>query len=554
MIPPKMRDPAGFWVPMARSTCVLIALALLAAGQERPCVELAGRGQTWKSDPGPALCETRELAAIHDGERYRRIDIGITGEAQGAIAREGARGAYFTTAPEFVFVQTGNPQWQPATVRYEAAEGMGVTLLLPGQQRWNGKLFLTAHGAGRSHAAGNLKPWDSRVSSNAPLEDLTRYELLMLEKGYAVAKTHRSSDKKRGDCAVRLADGGERAGYNITETPHILLDFLAIARGALEREMGAPVKRAYFYGHSAGGRNGRLANYIPGLNRGGGGSVIDGFLIDDAGAGLWLPVLWEGGEDRLLMRGQDRAQFMPQMDITHLLYNALKDEPSPEWVSSSYLMNKRRNVELLKEKGLAAKHRYYEVLGVSHSGGESPRGQPGDVRSIALWRLFDGLIDRLDEWVETGQAPPENWSDDAALAERAEGTGALGAVALPEVACPLGVYFQYPASLGEKGIGNTGFASFDARKEEPLDGRGVFVDMNRNGYHDRRESVEAAWRRLGLLGARGRFTREAYVGCIERAAMNLVVAGLFSEASARDYVAAAREATLPGPAVMRTAP
>ena len=43
----------------------------------------------------------------------------------------------------------------------------------------------------------------------------------------------------------------------------------------------------------------------------------------------------------------------------------------------------------------------------------------------------------------------------------------------------------------------------NARKAglEPLDWRGALVDMNENGVRDERESVEAAWRRLGLLGA-----------------------------------------------------
>jgi hypothetical protein len=107
------------------------------------------------------------------------------------------------------------------------------------------------------------------------------------------------------------------------------------------------------------------------------------------------------------------------------------------------------------------------------------------------------------------------------------------------------VYHPYPAVLGEDGVGTTGFAAFDGQSEEPLDGRGVFVDMNRNGYHDYRESITEAWQRLGLLREGERFTREAYVECVSRAARALAQEGLLHSRVAKHYTEEAQTKELP---------
>lgn len=489
---------------------------------------------------GVEKIETQEIRGAHAGRSYRRVDVGLTGTARGFVADGGVRGGYFTSAPDFVFMQTGsNANWRPGVVRYEAAKGTGFALILPvDKKQWNGKLYFTVHGAGASFAKGSLKAWNSRVSESEALADLTRYEQLMIEKGYAVAKSFRSSDKQKGDCQVRLDDGTVREGYNVTEMPHLLLEFSLLAQKMLTAEMGEGPRRSYWYGHSAGGRIGRLINYIPDLNRKPGGrAAFDGLLIDDAATGLWLPVLLRNGKDVLFQQPEDRKAFVPQIDVTHQLYIAQKDEPAPEWVSDSYLMNKWRHTQIIREKGLGEKHRMYEVRGVSHSGGESGKAA-GDVRILPLWKLMDSFIDRLDEWVERGVEPPPTRSDWKAL----EGKDAI---AMPEVACPVGVYFQYPVSRGTSGIGQTGFAAFDAKLLEPLDGRGVFVDMNRNGYQDYRESMEEAWRRLGLLAKGQTLNRESYVGCVQRSVDGLVGDRLLSSALGAQYVSVARDQAMP---------
>jgi hypothetical protein len=499
-------------------------------------------------DAGPDACFLAEMDTSLDGRGVARLDVGLNGSARGFTVSDGVRAAYFTTAPEFVFVQTGSTDdWQPATVRYSAETGTGFALLFP-KSGWNQKLWISVHGAGRSFAKETMAVWNQRVDAEDPLSDISLYEQQMLRRGFAVVKTFRSSDKQQGDCVATLDSGEVRAGMNITETPHIQLQWLGIAKRMLGKRLGTQPQRTYFYGHSAGGRNGRLINYKPGLNRAsGGGRHIDGFLIDDAGTGVWLPVLLEDGKDVLFASDDARRDFAPQIDVTHQQYLAFKDEPSPEWVSGSYLLNKWQNAKILQDKGLGEKHRMYEVRGVSHSGGEGNAGRQREgVSIIPLWRVMDGIIERLDAWVDSGESPPATRADWARLSgEDADGKPSSPAIATPEVACPLGVYYPYPSVLGTRGVGSTGFAAFDGSSEEPLDGRGVFVDMNRNGYHDYRETVEQAWRRLGLLQSGESFNRERYLSCVDQAVRHLEQDGFLTKATAQLYRDEARQQDLP---------
>jgi len=121
------------------------------------------------------------------------------------------------------------------------------------------------------------------------------------------------------------------------------------------------------------------------------------------------------------------------------------------------------------------------------------------------------------------------------------------AIALPEVACTLGLYYQYPLGVAEQSsYMYTGFASFDGQSLEPLDGRGVFVDMNLNRYLDHRESVDQAWHRLGLLKPGEKFSRSKYQACVEAAVDQLKQEKLITQRVAARYVQQASEVDLPG--------
>ena len=233
---------------------------------------------------------------------------------------------------------------------------------------------------------------------------------------------------------------------------------------------------------------------------------------------------------------------MPQLDISHQMYNNIWDHKMPAYMSLSYLDNKRRNAKALRDKGLApAKERMYEIRGISHSGGESyADGKRGAIEILDLSRAMDRFIDMLDAWVDKGVDPPPTRSDWAELGD-ANHDGAIEhpALAFPEIACPLGVY--YPT---EPASASTSFAAFTGEGLEPLDSKKVFVDMNRNGVWDYCETPTDAWRRLGLLQKNEELTREKYVACVQNAADQLRRDGFFSDKTAADYLERAKKVDL----------
>src|SRR5262252_6078490 len=114
--------------------------------------------------------------------------------------------------------------------RYEGATGHGLTILYPEDARnWNGKLFITAHGAGSYGAVGALVARDPTAKFN-PLADINRYVGLMIDKGYAVVHTMRSSDRTRGDVTVTLEDGTKLSNYNLSSHAGLITSWGQLAR------------------------------------------------------------------------------------------------------------------------------------------------------------------------------------------------------------------------------------------------------------------------------------------------------------------------------------
>jgi len=498
----------------------------------------------------------QEIAVTEAGQRFRRLDVGVSGTLEGWVVKEGPRGNHFTSHPEFAFSQSGNEYRRyHGTLRYEASKGTSFTLIYPeGETKWNRKLFFTVHGRSGSFYGGSLKPWNQNLDSSDPTGDLNDLERMMLAKGYAVAKTRRNAGAARGDPGlgpgdypVTLDDGEVVPGKNLNIHTGLLLDLVRLAENLIEQRLGARPRRTYWFGHSAGGMNGRLVNYVSGLNLDeNGDAIIDGFLHSDSGGGRYLPVLMEDGRDVLLMTEEDRRQFAKTIEITHLLYVSRMNVPGlPAWMSDSFLINKRLSAKVLKDKALGKMARMYEVQGVSHLPG-GLRSGTGDTVLLDLLPLMGGLVDLLDNWVERDTIPPPTRSDWLELGDAdGDGMNENSSLALPGVACPLGLYFPFPPSRGLGGATLTGFAEFDGKSLEPEDGRGVHVDMNLNRYLDHRESVEQAWHRLGLLAVGETFNRSKYQECVEKTVSGLKKDGLIGEEAAIRYIQEASKTAFP---------
>lgn len=505
--------------------------------------------------------EVGKILGVGQDRKYRRLDIGISGSVDGYTVTQGSRAVDFTSAPEFMFVQAGVTE-KPVhgVLKYEAAKGSSMTIFYPEDKAaWNGKLYLNVHGAGQSFRKGTLKAWDKYYDMSNPTSEINKLNKLMLVKGYAVAIPRRNSEfQTAGDYSVTLDDGTVLEGRNYTEFPDLVLDFARVAKNILKSRLGKQPSRTYWYGKSAGARLGRLLNYKSGINVDENGKpVVDGIYSDDSGAGVWLPVLYKDGKDVLLRTEKEKGQFVKMIELTHLLYNNERNDPAPDYVSTNFLLNKRKNAELLREKGLENKFRMYEIRGVSHDGGEGLVDQKrGDVEVIPLWHIEDAIIDMLDNWIDKGIEAPPTKSDWKKLGD-VNGDGIIEneAVALPEVACPLGVYYQYPPGR-PGGSGTTGFARFNGKDLEPLDGRTVrgdgpwyqvvsFVDMNLNGSRDLRETVTEAWQRMGLLKKSETFSREKYAACVKTAVSKLRKENFISEKVGNFYIEQATKGALP---------
>ncbi len=493
---------------------------------------------------GPESCLMLEAEIDFNGIDYRRIDMGLDGTAEGYVTLEGTYHEYLTNSPELIFEQAGTPgEHLLAIARYERMRGAAVLLMIPKSAAdWNGKLWVTAHGRGRSFRNGQLKMWNRYFDPTDPIAAFDKIQRVMLTKGYALAVTNRTSEQDIGEVIATLQDGTiiDFAAFN--DNAAIIKDFARLAENVIENRLGRKPERTFLYGHSAGARIARSINYTSGLNEDpDGNTLFDGFLMDDSATGLWLPVIMRDGRDVLFDAEEEKARFRPQVEIVHQMYTKVW-ERAPDrapWTTRAYLANKRINAKILQEKGLGDRFRVYEIRSMSHNGGERlpPNNRIGKARVLDVSLVIGGAIDVLEALADGNPAVLASKSDWHGIGD-IDGDGIIEhpAVAYPEVACPLGIFYPYPRS----GSGLTAFAGFTGTGVEPLDEAGVFVDMNRNGVWDFRETPSQAWQRLGLLAPGEPLTHQRYVECVDAAASALRDDGLFTGATASRYVDEAR--------------
>jgi hypothetical protein len=496
---------------------------------------------------GPESCLMQETELNYKGERYVRIDLGLNGTVEGYVTRDGDYNEYLTNAPELVFpqAQASDPQ-EPvfAVANYERARGSAVLLLYPKSEKdWNGKLWVTAHGRGRSFNNGSLKIWHKYLDPQNPMANFNKLQKAMLSLGYAVAVTRRTSEERVGEIIATLSDGTVVDWVAFNDSHSLIKDYTRVAENVLKQRLGRVPERAFLYGKSAGARLARGMNYFGSrLNvdeRG--GHVFDGFLVDDSAAGTWLPVVMKDGKDVLLMTAEEKAGFAPQIELVHQAYWNFNNHDLPDFVTYSFLANKYNNARVLKEKGLTDKFRMYEIRQMSHDGGSTrPDGRDGRLQILDLSLLMEGAIKQLDAWAG-GKTPPPSKADYPVIGD-VDGDGVIDhpAISYPEVACPLGVFYPYPKS----GSGSTSWAAFTGVGIEPRDEHGVFVDMNGNGLWDFRETPTRAWQRLGLLKRDEQLTQSRYVSCVRNAASALADEGLFAAETVDAYVESAKAKNL----------
>jgi hypothetical protein len=525
---------------------------------------------------GIQACTIREAAPFTNasGVPYVRLEVGVTGTLDGYTVKEGPRYEMLTDVPEFALAQRQNlgPYFR-ATGYYTAEKGNLLTIFAPASAAdWNGRMFVLVHGMVSYGKVGELRP--RTAGQYSPLMNVNSFAGLMIDKGYVVVYTSRPAARHENGASERvvLRDGGEMGEKSFGYHAGLLKDWTFLAERIVRQRLGRDPDQTYFYGKSAGASIGRIINYAPGVNAGPDGKrVFDGFIMDDAGGGWYMPTLAfrrvdlgenrfrvEPTEDRLKVDQAMLDRFAHQIEFVHQEYIGA------DFVEGNYLWLKRLNAVLLAKKGLGSKTRTYEVVGLSHGDAGNVWPSPLYTQNLDQSGMMDALIDMLDLWVHGRVTPPPSRSDDYRVGDL-DGDFRLDhpAVRLPEVACPLGVYYEFPPGVDSPG--RTGFAPFltqsrpsvnaDTEKPpagfdeswlEPLDNRGRPVDMNGNGVRDTRESVEQAWQRrriegerTGVLEANEPFTPDRYARCVVRAASDLAEAGLLSGSALFHYIAEA---------------
>ena len=120
---------------------------------------------------GQSECKMIETDFTFLGRKFRRMDMGITGTIDGFAPKGGRYNHYFSANPEFNIEQSGNkaPIFY-GIGQYDMNKGNAVIFIYPlDKSTWNGKEFVTAHGAGVewNDGKGSLKSgtrtWTRRI-------------------------------------------------------------------------------------------------------------------------------------------------------------------------------------------------------------------------------------------------------------------------------------------------------------------------------------------------------------------------------------------------------
>ena len=476
---------------------------------------------------GETACSVTATSSFVDaaGQPWQRVDLALSGTAGGYSdpVTVGNTRKDITDVPNVLYPQFGITSWTPALGTYAGGadgQGAGISVLFPTTPgQWTGKVAVLVHGQADNSPLGQLVPQPGGTLPQGTFDNLYADEFV--DAGYAVIYTRRPA---AGGVPTRLANGttlDESVNDNIT----MLRDFLRTGERLLADRLGGKPSLVVWYGHSAGVIAGRLFNYS-GLNdEPGGGHYVDGFLSDDPGGGLPLPLAMPEGQvlgvhdarvtypSNAVLPESTRDQMVPEFTFGHALY---LDQHT--WLPDvTYLSLKQLGDQLYRREGLAGKTRLYVVGGVSHI----PNSTGSPAHTLDMGALIQAAIPVLQDWVTRGTPPPPSI------------TG-VDSVRLPPIACPTGYRYPWPAPAGA--ASQTGFAPYDGTTPEPVNSRGALVDVNGDGVRDAMPTVSQAWQRLGLIRSGQSVTQQVYVSCVRHDVATLRSQRLLTPATATWYV------------------
>lgn len=512
----------------------LLVVPVAGAGTSQNCQELL---VPQHSVAGHVVGETscaitgQSAAADSAGRAWTRVDVALSGTAAGWVdpQTQGNTRKDVTDVPNVLFPQFGITSWVPATATYTGGDGTGagISVVYP-NQGWNGKTVVLAHGQSNNSPMGALVPWPVG-STSVPADTFDNlYADEWMNAGYAVIYTRRPASS--GVPAV-LANG-QTLDESLNDNVAMALDLVQTGEKLLQQRLHRSPSTVLWYGHSAGVILGRLLNYS-GLNqRPGGGQYIDGFLSDDPGGGLPLPLSMPEGQvlgthnglatwpSNAGLPAMARARLVPELTLAHSDYL-----DNHTWLPGvTYLTLKQQGQDLYEREGMSARTRLYTVAGVSHI----PASSGSPAMTLDMGGLIEGTIGLLDSWVNHGTPPP------ASITGRPGDGNVDRQLQLPPVACPTGLRYPWPSPGGA--ASQTGYAAYDGKSLEPVDSRGALVDIDGQGYRGVMPSMQQEWRRLGLVRSGQQVTASVMTSCVRRTTDALVAKRLLPASAAQQYV------------------
>lgn len=488
---------------------------------------------------GESSCQITGLTPVADVHRHpwTEASVAISGTAAGYVETTGAPRSDLVDYPRLLFPQFGDTAWTPATTTYSGATpgaGNGLSVLWPNEPAsWNGQVVVLVPGQ------ENVPPIGSLVHrSGTGLDPQTFTNLYagpLIDDGYAVVYVRRQASK---GLTATLNDGSTK-DTSLNDNVAATVDWINTAEALLQHELGRSPSTVLWYGHSSGVIEGRIFNWSGANQDTSGHKIIDGFLSDDPGGGLPLPLDLPEGQligDRdgqityppgAGLTAAEKAQMTPELTLAHTEYTSFH----PWTTLANYLSEKRAGQIAYQRQGLTGKERFDEVAGVSHIANQV--GSPPN--TLDLEGLVMAQIANLDAWVTQGSAPPPT------IADLGGGNAQppLGqAIDLPPIACPTG--YRYGNPVGGDAT-ETGYAPFDGHTLEPITSGGELVDVDNDGFRDAMPTLDHGWNQEGVwqaehLSGPHHVTKAAFVACVQQDVNTLLHQHLLTSTSATWYV------------------